>query len=109
MTNYKAIVAFVDLQDNNRVYHPGDKFPWDDKKVSNKRIIELATDKNKLHKPVIEKVEEETEAEIETKTEAEIESETKTETSEAAPVEAKDEPAPVKKKASRKKKADENQ
>lgn len=55
---YKAIVNFVDLQDNNYRYHTGDTFPRKGIEVSAERLEELATDKNRRHKPVIEKVEE---------------------------------------------------
>ena len=54
---YKALINFVDLQDNNHRYHAGDEFPRNGMEVSPERIDELLTDKNRRHKPVIEKVE----------------------------------------------------
>lgn len=44
---YKVIVRFVDLQDDNHVYHVGDVFPRMGKHVSDKRIAELAGTENK--------------------------------------------------------------
>lgn len=54
---YKAIVQFTDLQDNNHKYLPGDVFPRAGLEVSEKRLEELATDKNRRHKPMIVKIE----------------------------------------------------
>lgn len=54
---YKAIVQFTDLQDNNHKYLPGDVFPRTGLEVSEKRLDELATDKNRRHKPMIVKIE----------------------------------------------------
>lgn len=53
---YKAIVNFVDLQDNNHRYHAGDEFPRKGLDVSAERIDELLTNKNRRHTPVIEEV-----------------------------------------------------
>ena len=55
---YKAITNFADLQDNNYRYHAGDIFPRDGFVVSPERLEELATDKNRRHKPVIAEVDE---------------------------------------------------
>ena len=55
---YKVIHYFTDLQDFNHPYKVGDKFPRLGLKVSNERLEELASDKNKQGKPLIEKVEE---------------------------------------------------
>lgn len=55
---YKAIDNFVDLQDNNYRYHTGDVFPRKGIDVSKERIEELASDKNRRHKPVIVEVKE---------------------------------------------------
>lgn len=52
---YKVLVYFVDMQDNNHPYHPGDVYPRDGLKPSKKRIAELAGDKNKLGVPLIKK------------------------------------------------------
>jgi len=53
--SYKVITQFKDLQDKNRVYNVGDKFPATKRKVSEDRLDELSGDSNKLGKPVIEK------------------------------------------------------
>lgn len=55
---YRAIEYFEDLQDNGQPYNVGDVFPKGDKKVTKERLNELATDKNRRHIPLIEKVEE---------------------------------------------------
>jgi len=55
---YKVITSFVDLQDNNHRYHVGDIFPHNGIEVSEERLEELSTDKNRRHKPMIEKVRE---------------------------------------------------
>lgn len=57
---YKVIKRFVDLQDNRHDYREGDTFPREGKKVSKKRIAELASDKNRRGIPLIEETEEET-------------------------------------------------
>lgn len=44
---------FRDLTDNH-IYEKYDKFPFDDRKVSEKRIKELTSKKNKLKKTLIE-------------------------------------------------------
>lgn len=58
---YKAIRFFKDLEDNGYVYHTGDVFPRDGANVSDERIAELMSDKNKRHAPLIEDVDEEAE------------------------------------------------
>lgn len=63
MSRYKCIHAFTDLQDLNHVYNPGDKFPWDNKRISVDRIIELSTSRNKLGRPLIEKIDDKADAE----------------------------------------------
>ncbi|WP_330948897.1 hypothetical protein [Virgibacillus sp. MG-45] len=55
---YVVIHYFEDLQDESRPYNVGDVFPVEGKKVSKKRINELASAKNKQGKALIEKVEE---------------------------------------------------
>ena len=54
---YKVIKFFRDLQDNNHAYHVGDLFPHDGMEVSKDRLLELSTDANRRHEPLIEKVE----------------------------------------------------
>ena len=53
MTTYKVIEFFLDLQDDSYAYSPGDKFPREGVIVSKERYEELASDKNKLGKPLI--------------------------------------------------------
>ena len=65
---YKVISYFTDLQDFNHPYKVGDEFPRLGLKVSDKRLEELASNKNKQGKPLIKKVEE-TKEKIYTKTE----------------------------------------
>lgn len=55
---YRVIEYFEDLQDNEQPYNVGDVFPKGNKKVTKERLNELATDKNRRHIPLIEKVEE---------------------------------------------------
>ena len=55
---YRAILFFKDLHDNSFEYRPGDVFPRSGLKVSQERLDELATNKNRRGKPLIEKVEE---------------------------------------------------
>lgn len=54
---YRVIEYFEDLQDNGQPYNVGDVFPKGDKKITEKRFNELATDKNRRHIPLIKKVE----------------------------------------------------
>jgi hypothetical protein len=55
---YRVIEYFEDLQDNGQPYNVGDVFPKGDKKVTEERLNELATDKNRRRIPLIKKVEE---------------------------------------------------
>lgn len=55
---YRVIEYFEDLQDNGQPYNVGDVFPKGDKKVTKERLNELATDKNRRKKPLIEAIEE---------------------------------------------------
>lgn len=54
---YRVIKYFRDLQDNNHAYHVGDEYPHGGMAVTEKRLLELSTDKNRRHMPLIEKVE----------------------------------------------------
>lgn len=54
---YKVICAFKDLKDNDYIYNENDPYPREGLKVSKKRINELASDKNKRGKPLIEEIE----------------------------------------------------
>lgn len=51
---YKVIKFFVDLQDNNQPYNIGDTYPRKGLNVSEERLAELASDKNKQGVPLIE-------------------------------------------------------
>ena len=51
--SYKVIHRFADLQDFNHLYNVGDAFPRIGMKVSQSRIDELASSKNKLKTPLI--------------------------------------------------------
>ena len=55
---YRVIEYFEDLQDNGQPYNVGDVFPKGNKKVTEQRLNELATDKNRRRIPLIKKVEE---------------------------------------------------
>lgn len=55
---YKAIEPFIDLQDSNRAYKPGDVFPREGLNVSESRIADLASASNRRGRPVIQLVEE---------------------------------------------------
>lgn len=50
---YRVVVSFKDLQDNGYRYQVGDTFPHEGLKVSDERIDELLTDKNRRHTPMI--------------------------------------------------------
>lgn len=53
---YKVIKQFRDLKDNDHIYFVGDIYPHNGVEVDDERIEELATDKNKISVPLIEKV-----------------------------------------------------
>lgn len=53
---YKVIKRFYDLKDNNHAYSVGDTFPHNGVEVDAGRIEELASDKNRLGVPLIERV-----------------------------------------------------
>lgn len=53
---YKTFIYFEDLQDENHAYNPGDEFPREGLEVSEERLEELSTDKNRRKKPLIKKV-----------------------------------------------------
>ena len=50
---YKVIYPFKDLEDNGHIYKIDDKFPFDDKEISKKRMKELSSTKNKIGKKVL--------------------------------------------------------
>lgn len=57
---YKVIYnEFYDMKDKTKhVYHRDDIFPFDDRKISAKRIEELSTENNKIGVPLIKEVKE---------------------------------------------------
>lgn len=54
---YRVITSFIDLQDGEHPYNPGDAYPHDGRKVDDRRIAELSGSNNKRRMPLIEKVE----------------------------------------------------
>lgn len=54
---YKVIKSFNDLHDNHHNYNPGDVFPREGLVVSEERLAELSTDKNRIGTPFIEFIE----------------------------------------------------
>ena len=50
---FKVVKKFYDLKDNNHAYYEGDIFPHNKVKVSEKRIAELSSNKNKMGVPLI--------------------------------------------------------
>ena len=61
---YKVIERFADLNDNRHEYNPGDIFPREGFVVSEERLAELSTDKNRQKRPLIEEVEEKKPAKV---------------------------------------------
>ena len=55
---YRVIKAFCDLQDNNNLYQIGDIFPRSGLSVTDERLAELSSDKNKQGCPLIELIKE---------------------------------------------------
>lgn len=60
---YRVVKYFIDLQDKNHEYHEGDIFPREGLEVTEQRIAELASDKNRRHEPLIAEEVEQPEAE----------------------------------------------
>jgi hypothetical protein len=56
MAKYRVIVNFKDLQDNGFFYKAGDEYPRAGKRVSKKRLAELASDANRRKTPMIEEI-----------------------------------------------------
>lgn len=55
---YKVVKAFSDLNDNNYSYSVGATYPRNGVVVSEKRLAELSSKRNRRKMPLIEKVEE---------------------------------------------------
>lgn len=53
---FKVVKKFYDLKDNNHAYYEGDIYPHNKAKVSEKRIDELSSNKNKMGVPLIEEI-----------------------------------------------------
>jgi len=53
---YKVICRFADLLDMRHVYEVGDEYPRKGYSPSSDRFEELSTNRNKLHRPLIELV-----------------------------------------------------
>ena len=53
---YKVVKTFKDAQDDNFMYHVGDKYPHDGMEVTPERIEELASKENRRGEPLIEEV-----------------------------------------------------
>lgn len=54
---YRVIEYFIDLQDANREYYPGETYPRDGYKPTAARIAELSGAKNLRRVPLIQKAE----------------------------------------------------
>ncbi len=53
---YKVIERFMDLQDDNYIYEVGDAYPREGADPTLERIHELASNSNKIGKPLIEEI-----------------------------------------------------
>ena len=58
---FKVIVEFSDLQHKKHIYRVGDEYPHSDYSVSEERLNELLTCRNRLRTPLIELVEDKSE------------------------------------------------
>lgn len=56
---YKVLETFSDLQDSCYTYAEGDEYPREGMEPDEKRIAELSTSRNLLHRPLIREVQEE--------------------------------------------------
>ena len=61
---YVVVESFSDMQDGGYTYNPGDMFPRCGVSVSNGRILELSTSRNKLGRALIQKMKVETAAPV---------------------------------------------
>ena len=53
---YKVIERFMDLHDDNYIYEVGDAYPREGADPTLERIRELASNSNKIGKPLIEEI-----------------------------------------------------
>lgn len=56
---YKVLETFSDIKDHGYIYAEGDEYPREGMEPDEKRISELSTSKNLLHKPLIREAREE--------------------------------------------------
>ncbi|UPH47711.1 hypothetical protein [Listeria innocua] len=56
MSKYVVLKSFSDLEDENYIYHEGDKYPRQGK-VKKSRVDELSSANNKLGEPLIVELE----------------------------------------------------
>ena len=94
---YTVLSEFADLQDEKHVYGIGDVYPREGYTPTAERVDELCTGKNLLHKPLIQKVEDEVvPQEVEESSEVEEEQQTEeiAEETEAAEEEVVEEEQP---------------
>lgn len=54
---YRVLETFHDMQDNNYLYEQGKEYPRKGMTVLPSRIKELATNENRMGKPLIEEIE----------------------------------------------------
>jgi hypothetical protein len=59
MAVYKVIVRFTDIQDYDHEYHEGDVFPRGGMNVTQERLSELASNRNRRGIPLIEEIQSE--------------------------------------------------
>jgi len=57
MAEYRVIKIFTDRTDREHLYRVGDPYPRIGLEVTDERIAELSGYENRLHEPLIEKVE----------------------------------------------------
>ena len=55
---YKVLKDFIDLKDDNFLYHKGDIYPRDGAEVGDERLLELSTKNNRIGEILIESVDE---------------------------------------------------
>ena len=53
---YQVIKSFTDLHDQDHLYQVGDVFPRPGIRVTEKRLLELASDQNKQGVPLIQEI-----------------------------------------------------
>ena len=56
MLKYIVTERFADLQDDRHIYNAGDTFPRVGLSVSEERLVELSSSKNRLKRPLLKEV-----------------------------------------------------